>query len=238
MQIVLAEIIKTDITNQTVDAMEFATGNIYRNIELDSEVNLQQMPETGAIAALLLDGIQSSTTQKLIKFWGTGRDYRRDLEENEIQIQCVDPTNPKSGSYMFLDRNGNVEISDGSYRNSIRIDQEKTAVITESENFYFTNFNGIEIRGLEDGTLVLENTNSNTKIEINNKGKITIQSSEEIEIDGKEIKLGFASNQFAILGNLFMNLYNNHSHPSAVGPTGPPLMPMTEKFLSSKVKVE
>jgi len=239
MQIVLAQVTNVDKNRQLVDVMDFTTGNVYKGISLDSEVNFQQLPKRGSIVALLLDKISASTGQRILKIWGTGKKFRRQLEPNEVQIQAGDEDVIDSGAYLFLDKFGNVELSDGSFRNMIQIDQETASIITKSSNFYFTNFSNSEIYGDEDGNIVIQNTSNGSKIELSRTGKITIVAGTDIDIEGNRINLGFGAEEMNVLGNKLMQLFNNHVHTSPVGPTGVPTIPMTEEeHLSSKVRVK
>ncbi len=53
------------------------------------------------------------------------------------------------------------------------------------------------------------------------------------------LRLGAAlASQQAILGNLFMTLYNAHIHSTGVGPSGPPAVPMSVTQLSEKVYLQ
>lgn len=53
------------------------------------------------------------------------------------------------------------------------------------------------------------------------------------------VMLGSAvANQQAILGNLFMILYNTHIHSTGIGPSGPPVVPMDATQLSEKVMLQ
>ena len=41
-----------------------------------------------------------------------------------------------------------------------------------------------------------------------------------------------------MLGDTFMQLFNQHTHPTGVGPSGPPTQPMATSHLSAKVTTE
>lgn len=60
-----------------------------------------------------------------------------------------------------------------------------------------------------------------------------------VELEGVEIKLGSAATERAVLGDALKTLYDAHTHPTGVGPSGPPVAPMVVgTHLSTKVKVE
>ena len=52
------------------------------------------------------------------------------------------------------------------------------------------------------------------------------------------IKLGANAVEKVIKGNTFQVLFNAHTHPTGVGPSGPPLVPLTGSELSTKVSTE
>lgn len=78
------------------------------------------------------------------------------------------------------------------------------------------------------------------KITLGNDGTTKIELMTALEVICDSIKLGSAASaQALILGNLFMILYNAHSHTGNLGiPTGNPLIPMDSTYLSSKAFTE
>jgi hypothetical protein len=48
------------------------------------------------------------------------------------------------------------------------------------------------------------------------------------------VKIGDGATELMILGNAFMTLYNAHTHPTGVGPSGPPSVAMTAAQLSQE----
>lgn len=48
------------------------------------------------------------------------------------------------------------------------------------------------------------------------------------------VKIGEGATELLILGNAFMTLYNAHTHPTGVGPSGPPAVAMTTAQLSQE----
>ncbi|MGM0554945.1 MAG: phage baseplate assembly protein V [Myxococcota bacterium] len=68
---------------------------------------------------------------------------------------------------------------------------------------------------------------------------VDLNGGEEALVEAKKILLGsLQSREALILGNAFMKLFNQHTHPTGVGPSGPPTPPMTTAHLSSKTKTE
>jgi hypothetical protein len=69
---------------------------------------------------------------------------------------------------------------------------------------------------------------------ITTQGTTNIVSQGVTTVDGSHINLGEGASHAVILGDLFQTLFNNHVHPTVVGPSGPPVAPMTDAQLSQK----
>ena len=68
-------------------------------------------------------------------------------------------------------------------------------------------------------------------------GKIEI-TGKTVSIAGDSVGLGSAPVEPTVLGQTFMALYNAHTHPSAMGPTGPPVPPLTPAALTQVTKAQ
>jgi uncharacterized protein involved in type VI secretion and phage assembly len=68
--------------------------------------------------------------------------------------------------------------------------------------------------------------------------EVRITASGEITIKADTIKLGDSANQKLVLGDAFMQLFNQHTHPTGVGASGPPTTPTTSQHLSRVSKTE
>ncbi|MBL8742288.1 MAG: hypothetical protein JNK04_14365, partial [Myxococcales bacterium] len=67
------------------------------------------------------------------------------------------------------------------------------------------------------------------------KAEIRITKSGEVIIKAEKVKLGAeGASQAVVLGNDFMQFFNTHTHPTGVGPSGPPTQPMQSSHLSKK----
>jgi uncharacterized protein involved in type VI secretion and phage assembly len=83
----------------------------------------------------------------------------------------------------------------------------------------------------DDGGLVIfANGGGNAEIRLKGDGEVVIKAA--------RIKLCENAAQKLVLGDSFMQLFNAHTHPTGVGPSGPPATPMTPAQLSSKVTTE
>jgi uncharacterized protein involved in type VI secretion and phage assembly len=82
--------------------------------------------------------------------------------------------------------------------------------------------------GAEKVTVIDKNGNS---IEMSSAGVVIKSNNVRIGSDG--------ASQALVLGNAFMDLFNNHTHPTGVGPSGPPVQPMMSgSHVSSKHMTE
>jgi len=71
---------------------------------------------------------------------------------------------------------------------------------------------------------------SGTTIKINPDGKI--------ELLAAKIDIGTGANQSVVLGDNLKAYIEGHTHPTAVGPSGPPSAPMPANNLSTDIKVK
>jgi hypothetical protein len=72
----------------------------------------------------------------------------------------------------------------------------------------------------------------------NGKSSIRFEKGGGVVITAETIKLCASAGQKVVLGDAFMQLFNQHTHPTGVGPSGPPTPPMTASHLSAKVTTE
>jgi hypothetical protein len=70
------------------------------------------------------------------------------------------------------------------------------------------------------------------------KVEIRLTKSGELIVKADKIKLGDSAQKAVILGDDFMQLFNSHTHPTGVGPSGPPAQPMQSSHLSKKTFTE
>jgi len=67
---------------------------------------------------------------------------------------------------------------------------------------------------------------------------IAVTTAGNAELNGTKIKLGTAATEPAIKGTTFMNKDNAHTHSTAFGPSGVPIVPWTPADFSTKTFVE
>lgn len=67
---------------------------------------------------------------------------------------------------------------------------------------------------------------------------IRLTAAGEVEVTAEKIKLGKSAAEPLVLGQKLMQMFNSHTHPTGVGPSGPPAQPMTSAQLSTKSYTE
>ena len=97
------------------------------------------------------------------------------------------------------------------------------------------------IRSRSGHEIVLDDTQGSEKVVVKDQGGNTVTlSSQGVVIQSDAIKLGSDNSaEGLVLGDAFMSLFNAHTHPTGVGPSGPPPNPMVQgTHVSAKHKTE
>ncbi|MGY1708344.1 phage baseplate assembly protein V [Geodermatophilus sp. SYSU D00758] len=90
---------------------------------------------------------------------------------------------------------------------------------------------GHELTFDDDGEVVLlANGNGSSSVRFERDGTVVVTA--------EKIKLGAGAGEKLVLGDAFQQLYNSHTHPTGVGPSGPPAQPMAANHLSATVTTE
>ena len=87
--------------------------------------------------------------------------------------------------------------------------------------------------------------NANKDVTVTAKGDVnancqnaTITAQQTATVEGSKVKLGKNATEAVVKGDTFQKYFNTHIHPTAVGPSGPPVTPMPASNLSTKVVTE
>jgi hypothetical protein len=146
----------------------------------------------------------------------------------------------KSNSFVSVDDKGSVLISNqkGSHL-FLNSDQEEATLMEQHGNL---------ITMTSDGILIVNK--SGTTIEMKD-GKVRVIAADTVQVSAKDVvlasstvALGSGATEPAVLGQTFALMYNTHMHPTALGPSGPPvpapgpLSPAPGMGLSMAVKVK
>jgi len=86
---------------------------------------------------------------------------------------------------------------------------------------------GHELTFDDDGEVVLVRNG-------NGKSAVRFEQDGTVVLTAEKIKLGANASEKVVLGDTFMQFFNTHTHPTGVGPSGPPVQPMTPSQLSTK----
>ncbi|GIH79206.1 phage baseplate assembly protein V [Planobispora longispora] len=142
----------------------------------------------------------------------------------------------KSESFLSFDDKGGALLSDakGAYLYFNADKGELTAGGVQGHMITITEA-GVTVLH-QDGTRVEV---AGGKVKISGKDGVQLLS-DKISLAGGSIGLGGQATMSAVLGEALVTLFNTHVHPTAQGPSGPPVPPMAAgpPLLSQSVKVQ
>lgn len=123
----------------------------------------------------------------------------------------------------------------------------------DSASLKFTK-DGIELKAKNESTItinvtdkkvvILDKDNSNTitldsnGVTIKTTGKVVIDGASEFNAGAGSVNLGTGASKSAVYGEDLVQWLNSHTHPTGVGPSGPPTPSATSALLSTSVKVK
>lgn len=190
--------------------VEFEEGNINQPIWCGTFWQTQgDVPEEGAL---------SSPTTRVFKT-PSGHILQFDDEVDNEKFLLHHPTDAE----MSIDENGTVTLIDAN-GSTVTLDANSSEIIVEDAN-------GNTLTMTSTGTTV-EDCNGN-KIEMGPAG-INIKG-QQVVIEGTQVMLGGQGGEPVIKGQSFLTFFATHVHPSAMGPTGPPIPQGEMSTLSLKV---
>lgn len=173
----------------------------------------QQSADTPTEAA------KDEPTTRLLKTT-SGHVLQFDDEDGEEAFRLYHPT----AAEMTIDKNGTVAITDAKGA-KVTLDADANELVIEDANGNKLTMNG-------SGTKV-EDSNGNV-IEMAAAG-ITVKG-QKIVVQGNQVMLGGDGGEPVIKGQSFITLFMTHVHPTAWGPSGPPVPQGEMSTLSMKVK--
>jgi len=109
-------------------------------------------------------------------------------------------------------------------------DGSTTFVLKPDNSVEITNPNGDQVLMSNDGNITFTHSgtvtiNADADLEVNCVNA-TITASSEAQIDSPKIKLGKTATEAIIKGDLFQQFFDEHTHPTPVGPTDTPIVKM------------
>jgi len=151
----------------------------------------------------------------------------------------------KNGNYTWL-RKGGTFNEDDKFFTPASEENVKVEVSDQSVTITLKNGMTVSIDGNSDKVDIT--TKGGAKAEVDGSGdsvKISTSGGPKAEVLGSDdkvvleagtIELGEGASEKIVLGDSFKTTFDSHTHPTAVGPSGPPTMPMPGSNLSDKVK--
>jgi hypothetical protein len=157
---------------------------------------------------------QSPPTTKVIT---TKKGHTIQLEDAEGKEAII--IKHKGNAFFSIDKNGSVLISNqkGSHV-FLSADQELVTIMEQHKNLVTMSADGVLVVNANGVTLEMKGDN----VRLLSAGTIQI-SGKNIVLQGSSINLGEGANNGAILSSLFGPLFDSHTHPTALGPSGPPI---------------
>jgi hypothetical protein len=120
--------------------------------------------------------------------------------------------------------------------------------LSSNGNAFIQDGHGNKIMTQGSGISLVDNTGANFllinggNVSLGTAGQMTLQAGGPVNIDGGGITLGTGPTAIepVILGNQFKAFFDQHIHPTGVGPSGPPIVKLTvsDFVFSKKTKVQ
>lgn len=146
--------------------------------------------------------------------------------------------NPDKSSIFSFDKNGGLFIKTVSSF-LLQIDEAKKQLTMTSPNgsmFHISDDDSINLIHKSGSSIAM----SDDTIDISGKSSMNVNiTGNNVSLNGGGVNLGSKAVEFAVLGLRLMAWLAIHVHPTALGPTLPPLVPPTPAdFLSTSVKIQ
>ncbi len=142
----------------------------------------------------------------------------------------------KLDSFISIDKDGSILAANqnGSY---LFLNAADAEVSVTSEQGHMVTLGEKGVVAVEKGGSRIEVADGKVKITGTSSVQVVAQ---ELSLAAGSISLGGSAQDPAVLGNGLMALYNAHTHATAVGPTSPPIPPLTPgpPAFSLSVKVQ
>ncbi len=138
-------------------------------------------------------------------------------------------------STILLDGDNQQIVVTDVNQNTITTDSEGIAIKDLSENTLTLNGDGIEIKDANSNTVILNGSGITVK---DNNGNSVVLSRSGAEIKATAVKIGSGADAPAMRHTDWETWAKAHTHPTAVGPSGPPIVPPLPTIASQVVKVK
>ncbi len=189
---------------------EFEEGDIHRPVWVGTFWQQEQDVPEGA-------GISPPTTRLFRTPSGHVLQFDDKQDEEQIRLR-----HPKEAT-VVIDKDGAIALTDAKGA-KLTLDAAGERVVVEDSS-------GNTLTMTSSGTVV-EDANGN-KLEMSASG-INVKG-QQIVVEGTQVMLGGAGGEPVIKGTSFLTLFATHVHPTAMGPSGPPIPQGEMSSLSTKV---
>lgn len=160
-----------------------------------------------------------------------------------------DEKQAKEKQELRLTQNGSVTVKTekaedpAAGEGEVVLKTEKVELRLKEDHSLFAKTEKAELQVGQDGEVRVKTEKVELKFAAN--GEVTLKADGDVKVEGRNItvegqaiKLGASASHPLVLGDQFMTLFNSHTHPTGVGPSGPPASPMQSSHLSQKSKTE
>jgi hypothetical protein len=121
----------------------------------------------------------------------------------------------KTNAFVAIDKDGSVMMGAKNGSTVVLNAKDGNVMVVES--------NGNTI-SLQDDSIVLMNKGGAATLEM--KGGVVQIAGSKILLRSSQVVLGQDAMEPVLLGAMFTTLFNAHTHPTALGPSGPPVPPL------------
>lgn len=201
--------IKEYVDSSTQDARWIATGIVSEIRTSDKKIRVKILPE------------MEETNWLKVYYFNAGDGYSTGpIPEKDSEVVLLFPQAHPDNAFILA---GNF-ICDDDKQDPLKDDYE-FPIYDKYGNKITLNKSGITINAFKDMNVTV---NGNVNLKASN-----------VTVDASKIELGKSATEKAILGTTFLTFFNNHAHPTAMGPTGLAIVPMTEALhLTTITKVK
>ena len=129
------------------------------------------------------------------------------------------------GQSLVMDESGGITISDTGGE-SVKFDSSSGALKVSDAS-------GNTVEMTDSGLVIKDSDGCEIKL---SRGKAEIKSDTEITLNAPMVNLGGSGGEPVINGQSFITMYMTHTHPTGMGPSGPPIYQGELSTLSFAVK--
>ena len=160
-----------------------------------------------------------------------GHVFMFDDTENEEQVSLKWQNKSGENSFFAMDKDGSIVLSNKTGTTLFfNAKDGQMSIVDQNGNVICSDSNGIKLIDSSGNSVEMKNG----AIIVLGQSGITISCKDAI-IDAGNVEIA-GNTEAIVLGTTFLSLLNTHTHPTGVGPSGPPTVPFPSTILSTKVK--